>query len=140
MAFQVDLTGFNASIDRLYRLGEVRKRDIADVFRKADRGVVSLAKATVKKSPHGAYSKQYPSRTHPPGTLRKGIKFAVSKRLNLVYWVTPTSWYAMIYSVGHGRWGGNPFMERAMSIKGDQTKRLIENGLNKLIQRAKDGK
>jgi len=73
--FTVDLTGYNASIKRLYEMGEIRRRDIADIFRKADRGIVSSAKATVGVSEKGAYSKQYPSRTHPKGHLKKSIRF-----------------------------------------------------------------
>ncbi len=139
-SLEVDLTGYNASIQRLMKLGEVRRRDIADVFRKADRGVVSLARATAGRSAKGMVSKKYPSRSHPAGALKRGIGFAVSKKRTLVYYVRSKAWYTMAYIRGHGAWGGNPFMERAVTVKEGQTKRLLEQGLNKLIQRAKDGK
>jgi len=136
-SFTVDYTGFNASIKRLYEMGEVRRRDIADVFRKADKGVVSTAKQTVGVSKKGAYSKEYASRTHAKGNLRKKISFKVSKRQKFVYYVTRGTWYALIYSTGHGSFMGNRFMERAVSIRGSQAERLVRKGLNELIQRVK---
>jgi hypothetical protein len=134
----VDMSGYNASIQRLMKMGEVRRRDIADIFRKADRGVVSLAKATVKKSPHGVKSNRYASRTHESGNLRKGIGFAVSKKYALVYYVRAKAWYDMIYTRGHGSFMGNPFIERAVSIRGGQAYNQIKQGLDKLIQRVKE--
>jgi hypothetical protein len=137
MSFTVDLTGYNASIKRLYEMGEVRRRDIADIFRKADKGVLSMAKATVRVSKKGAYSKEYASRTHPKGYLRKSIKFKVSRKFKMVYYVNPGAWYAMIYTRGHGRFMGNPFIERAVLIRGSQAERLVRKGLDELIQRVK---
>ena len=133
----VDLTGYNASIKRLYEMGEVRRRDIADIFRKADKGIISTAKQTVRVSDKGAYSKQYASRTHPKGFLRRSIKFKVSKKYKLVYYVNPDAWYSQIYSTGHGSFMGNRFMERAVSIRGSQAERLVRKGLDALIQRIK---
>ena len=135
--FTVDMTGYNASIKRLYEMGEVRRRDIADIFRKADKGIISSAKSTVAVSKKGAYSKEYASRTHAKGFLRKSIKFKVSKKFKLVYYVNPDAWYSMIYARGHGRFMGNPFMERAISIRGGQAERLVRKGLDDLIQRVK---
>ena len=132
-----DLTGYNASISRLYNMGEVKKRDITEVFRKADKGVVSLAKATVKKSSRGVTSRRYKSRTHVSGYLKKNIKFKTSKKLKMVFYVTRGAWYAPMYSSGHGSWAGNKFMERAVAIRGGQAERLVREGLNRLIQRVK---
>lgn len=137
---EVDMTEFNASIQRLLKMGEVRRRDISEVFRKADKGIISLARATVGKSPKGMKSKKYPARTHTSGNLRRGIGFAVSKKRNLVYYIRPRAWYAMIYAHGHHSWPGNPFMERAVSIKEGQTNRLIREGLSRLVEKVKNGK
>lgn len=136
-SFTVDFTGYNASIKRLLEMDKVRRRDITDIFRKADKGIISTAKATVSVSKKGGYSKEYPSRTHAKGNLKKKIKFKVGKREAMVYYVTRGTWYAIMYAHGHGSWGGNPFMERAVSIRGSQAERLVRKGLDELIQRVK---
>jgi hypothetical protein len=135
--FKADYTGYNASIKRLYEMDKVRRRDIADIVRKADKWIIATAKATVKNSKKGAISKKYPSRSHPSGFLKKSIKFKVSKKFKLVYYVNPDAWYSMIYSKGHGKFLGNPFIDRAVSIRGSQAERLVKKGLDELIKRVK---
>jgi hypothetical protein len=132
---KIDYSEYTAAINRAYKMGDVRRRDIAEVFRRADKSIVSLAKATAGKSKKGMTSKKYPSRSHTAGALRRGIGFVVSKKQKLVYWVRPRAWYSLIYATGHGSFMGNRFMERAYFVKESQVNRMIKQGLGKLIER-----
>jgi hypothetical protein len=130
----VDLSEFRAATDRAYRMGEVRRRDIAKVFRDANSQTIKTAKTLVKRSKRGSYSLQYPSRTHTAGALRRGVKFKVSKKYNLVYYVLSTAWYSAIYATGHGSWKGNKFIESAWQTSQNPVTESIKNGLSRLTE------
>lgn len=137
----VDFKEFNAATKRALEMGEVRKRDIADIFRRSNRPVISLAKSTIQRSRYGGYASRgkktgslYTSRAHTPGNLKRSIGFKVSRKYMLTYWVRPKAWYSAIYAGGHGTWGGNPFMERAWAIAGESVTNNIRRELGKLIQ------
>ena len=136
----VDFSEFNAAAARMYKMGEIRRRDIANVFRTASRPQVSAAKRTAGKSRKGAYSKQYASRSHPAGFLRRKVKFSVSKKFSHVYYVNSAAWYSMIYTVGHGTFSGVPFMSKAINQTEAQVMSNIRQGLFKLIGREWDGR
>ena len=133
--FTVDLTEFEAAINRAYKMGEIRKRDITDIFRKADRTLVSAAKAGAGRSQKGMISKKYPSRSHPSGFLRRNIKFKTSKKYKMVWYVNSGAFYSMAYIKGHHAWQGNPFMERAIRQTESSVTNDIRAGLKTLIER-----
>jgi hypothetical protein len=85
-----NLQEYNASIERLQGMG-ARKRDITAIFRNASKPLTKAKQARVGVSSHGVQSSIYRSRIHPPGTLRRSIKFVVSKRYKRVYFVVPTT-------------------------------------------------
>jgi hypothetical protein len=137
---EVDFSELNQAVDRLYKMGEVRRRDIAKVFRDASRPQIQTAKRNAGKSKKGAYSLQYDSRTHPAGNLRKSIKFVTSKKFKNVYYVNAGAWYSMIYAGGHGSFAGNPFMSNAINSTETSVTNNIREGLFKLIGRSWDGR
>lgn len=135
-----DYSDFYKAVDRLYKMGDIRKRDITAVFRTASRPTVNQAKRNAPKSTRGGYSLQYPSRNHPPGFLKKNIRFKASKKYRHVYYVNSGAWYSMIYITGHGSFRGHPFMDHAISSTEGQVHTNIRKGLFKLIGREWDGR
>ena len=133
--FTIDFSEFNRAVDRAMKMGDVRRRDIADVFRKADRPMIRSAKATVKSAKRDTISRAYPSRSHRRGNLKRGIGFAVSKRKKLVYYVRSKAWYTGIYVTGHGSYMGNSFIERARHIYESSIINKVKRDLGKLIER-----
>ena len=133
--FKIDFSEFDKAVNRLYQMHEIRRRDVADVFRKADRPLVSAAKQAAGKSKKGMISKKYPSRSHTAGHLRREIKFKTSKKYKFVYYVNSGAFYSMAYIKGHKGWPGNPFMERAIRQTESQVSNDIKKGLMKLTQK-----
>lgn len=134
-SWKIDYREFEQAINRAYAMGEVRKRDISAIFRKADRRIVNSAKATAGRSPKGMISKKYPSRSHPSGWLKRNIKFKTSKKYKLVYYVNSGAFYSMAYVKGHAGWKGNPFMETAIRNTETAVTNDIRNGLKQLTER-----
>lgn len=99
-SFETDFSQFNNSVERLLKLGQIRKRDIAQVFRSASRPLVSSAKSGAGRSSQGVVYSRFTSRLHTSGNLARSIKFRVSKRRKFVYYVTPTAWYHQIVIAG----------------------------------------
>lgn len=133
--FKIDFTEFEKAINRAYNMGEIRRRDIADVFRKADRPLVSAIKRNAPISKKGMISKKHPARSHVRGVLRKKVKFMVSKRKKFVYIVGSSAWYSKIVMYGHGSFQGNQFIDRAINQTEAQVSNDIKNGLMKLTQK-----
>ena len=135
LGFKIDFTEFEAAVNRAYQMGEVRKRDITDIFRKADRAIINAAKASAGKSPKGMISKKYPSRSHPSGFLRRNIKFKTSKKYKMVWYVNSGAFYSMAYIQGHKGWAGNPYMEKSIRQTESSVTNDIRAGLKSLIER-----
>lgn len=135
LSFKIDFTEFNQAVNRAYSMGEIRKRDITDVFRSADRLLVSAARASAGRSKGGMISKKYPSRSHPAGWLKKNIKFKASKRYKLVYYVNSGAFYSKAYIIGHHSWTGNPFIEKAIRATEIGVVNQIREGLKTLTER-----
>ena len=133
--FNIDFTELNQAINRAYQMGDIRKRDISAVFRKADRSLVSVAKRSAGKSPHGMTSIKYPSRSHPSGFLKRNIKFKTSKKYKLVYYVNSGAFYSMAYVKGHHSFAGNQFMQKAIDQTQTEVVNKIRNGLGQLTER-----
>jgi hypothetical protein len=131
---EIDFSEYERAVNRAYNMGEIRRRDIADVFRRADRPLVSAAK---RNAPKGRKDVKVRSaaRSHTKGNLRRGIGFAVSKKSKLVYYVRSKAWYTQIVVVGHGSYGGNRFMARAMDATLGPVTNQIKEGLMKLTQK-----
>ena len=132
---EIDFSDFNAAVKRAYEMGEVRRRDIADVFRKADRLMVTTIKSQAPKGTRDVVSKKYPSRSHKRGFLRKSIKFKVSRKYKFVYWVNPGAWYSNIVIAGHGNVPANAFVERAANQVEGAVVKDIKDGLGRLTER-----
>lgn len=133
--FKIDFSEYEKAVNRLYQMHEIRRRDIAAVFRNADKSLVRAAKQAAGKSKKGMISKKYPSRSHTAGHLRREIKFKTSKKYKFVYYVNSGAFYSMAYIKGHKGWAGNPFMERAIRQTEAQVSNDIKNGLMKLTQK-----
>lgn len=136
---EVDLTEFTAATNRAYSMGEVRRRDIAKVFRDANNPAIKTAKSLAEKSTFGSYSFKYPKRTHTAGNLKRGVRFRVSKRYKLVYYMVSSAWYSAIYSTGHHSFSGNKFMARAWHYQKNIVTSDIKDGLGKLTKRTWNG-
>jgi hypothetical protein len=78
-------------IKDLYNMGDVRKRDITKAFRVGSRLLVKQAKSLVPVRKTGEIKSRYLSRRHSPGTLRRAIRFRISKKYRLAYFVGATS-------------------------------------------------
>jgi len=98
--FTTDYSEFNNSVNKLLKLGEVRRRDIQKVFSSASRPTISSAKSGAGRSFEGVVFSRYESRKHPSGTLRSSIVFRTSKTQRLVYYVIAKAWYSQIVIVG----------------------------------------
>ena len=104
--------------------------------------MVERAKMTAHRSKHGAYSLQYPSRTHRAGTLRKGIAFKPSKKYKLTYWVISKAWYTAIYVSPNQRkrnYEGHQFIKIAWNNTSRKVGYWVRDGLGKLIKTAWNG-
>lgn len=132
---EIDMTEYTAAVNRAYNMGTIRRRDIAAVFRNADRPLISAAKRLAPRGRKDVISNKYASRSHKRGNLRRGIGFVVSKKQKLVYWVRSKAWYTQIVVVGHGSYSGNPFMERAVNATESQVVMTIKDGLKSLLEK-----
>ena len=152
-----NLREYNAAIERLQGMG-ARKRDITAIFRNASKPLTKAKKARVGVSSHGVQRSIYRSRIHPPGTLRRSIKFVVSKKYKRVYFVVPTTkqpkadpFYVVFYVKGakkgvigrarqkHGGYEdtkskgaliGSRWVGRGATVGGQRPKPFIEQAFN----------
>jgi len=141
---QIDL-----ALKRLREAGS-RKRDVTKVFSQSVRPLISAAKATAPMNKRArTSSREYESRRHTAGTLKRSIKFKTSKRYHNIWYVVPQrgrkanydAWYA--HMVGEGTKRGitpNPFMQRAWNTAGNHVVKNIETGLWNLLRRVWDGR
>jgi hypothetical protein len=153
---------FNLSLEKLKQAGG-RKRDVAAIFRTATKPLVKSAKSNVSARKTGEIKSYLPSRVHPKGTLKKSIKFAVSKKYKLVYWVAPMTksgadtYYVRMFAGGrkdfvvskpafiNDRWvakgtkirgyAGTDFMGKAISATEAVVFNSIEKGMSDLLQK-----
>ena len=99
-------TEFNIKLDKLREAGG-KKTKITSIMRESSRPLVSTMKQHISKRPKSYVLKsRYASRVHPPGTLRRSIKFKNSKKHAIAYYIGPDStkaadtYYAHMYSGG----------------------------------------
>jgi hypothetical protein len=135
----VDHRDFDRSINNLLEMGNVRRRDIAKIFKDADREIINKAKGLAGRSEKGVQSnRRYPSRNHPAGNLRRSIVFRTSKRYKLVYYVIVKAWYDQIYIGGTKFYKPpkeHPFIRNAVAMTNTSVTNKIRDALGKLTQK-----
>jgi len=153
---------FNLTLEKLKQAGG-RKRDISKIFRTATKPMVSAAKKNISIRKSGEIKSMYPSRVHPPGTLKRALKFAVSKKYKLVFFVGAKSkkgadtYYQTMYASGRkgftlskpayigGRWvsagtqikgyTGRDYMGKAIQQTESTVMNTIETEMNNYLGR-----
>jgi hypothetical protein len=128
----------DAAIKRLYGLG-ARKRDMSKIFKDNMQPLIAAGKAQAPKGNYKTTGKQrLTSRAHKSGTLKRSIKFKVSKKFKSVYYVLAggsnspgtNAWYAHMVARGTKRGiTANLFMDRAWDSLGNSILSGIEKDL-----------
>jgi len=136
-------------LDALAAMDNVRKRDISAIFSKNMKILRTAARNEAPKSKRlRTYSKQYASRRHEPGTLKRSLKFKTSKRFKHRWYIVADrgrkakydAWYThFLLGTSQGQ-EPNRFMDRAWASVGNSVMNGIANDLQNLIQKVWRGK